>query len=147
MIGVDTSFLVAWAIPEHPDHATCRRLSSEAATAGRQFGLTSGILAEFIHVATDPRRFLHPLTTTEAIGIASFWSQAAEVTLLKQDATVTRQWLAWMAQHTLGRKRLLDTLIAATWHCAGIVEVYTLNPSDFAVFGHFTAYPPSSLSP
>jgi len=27
--------------------------------------------------------------------------------------------LAWLAEFDLGRKRLLDTLIAATWYAAG----------------------------
>ena len=45
MIGIDTSFLVAWAIPEHPAHQQCRRLAEEAASDQRTFALTSGILA------------------------------------------------------------------------------------------------------
>ena len=141
MIGLDTSFLIAWALPEHPDHAACRALSAQSALAGKTFGLTPGILAEFIHVATDARRFTKPLPMADALRIADFWAQAAEVQLLNQNAAVTRQWFAWQAQHQLGRKRLLDTLIAATWHCAGITEIYTLNPKDFAVFGQFTALP------
>jgi hypothetical protein len=31
----------------------------------------------------------------------------------------------------------LDTLIAATWHSAGIREIRTLNPRDFTVFDAF----------
>lgn len=141
MIGIDTSFLIAWAIPEHPDHAVCRALSLAAAQAGNTFALTPGILAEFIHVATDARRFARPLPMPDAVRLANFWSQAAEIQLLPQDAAVTQQWLAWLSEYQLGRKRLLDTLIAATWHCAGVTEIYTLNPSDFTVFGQFTAYP------
>lgn len=141
MIGIDTSFLVAWAIPEHPQHAACRTLSTEAVQAGRVFGLTPGILAEFIHVATDPRRFSQPLPMAEALRLARFWAQAVEVSLLRQDALVTEQWLLWMERFQLGRKRLLDTLIAATWHTSGISEIYTLNPADFVLFGHFTAFP------
>jgi predicted nucleic acid-binding protein len=141
MIGLDTSFLVAWAIPEHPLHDTCRALSDQAARAGRQFGLTPGILAEFIHVATDPRRFEKPLSMADALRLAQFWAQAVEVSLLRQDPPATAQWLHWMERYQLGRKRLLDTLIAATWHTAGITEIFTLNPGDFTIFQHFTAYP------
>ncbi len=141
MIGIDTSFLVAWAIPEHPDHAACRTLALQSTNAGRTFGLTQGILAEFVHVATDPRRFSQPLTIDVAIHFADFWSQAAEVRLLPQDQAVSQQWLTWMTQHQLGRKRLLDTLIAATWYCSGITEIYTLNPADFKIFNTFTALP------
>jgi predicted nucleic acid-binding protein len=141
MIGLDTSFLIAWAIPEHPDHITCRQLSSEAASNGRTFGLTLGILAEFLHVATDPKRFSKPLTMADAIHLADFWAQAAEVALLPQATDTCHQWLHWMHEHHLGRKRVLDTLIAATWQSAGITDIFTLNPSDFTLFGQFNAYP------
>jgi len=144
MIGIDTSFLVAWAIPEHPDHLECRRLSEQAAANRQTFGLASGILAEFIHVVTDPRRFSKPLDMETAAAIARFWGQAAEVRHLPQKQDVTRQWLDWLAEHRLGRKRLLDTLIAATWHVAGIRDIYTLNPGDFGVFNRFTAHPRQS---
>ena len=141
MIGIDTSFLVAWAIPEHPAHQECRRLAEEAASDQRTFALTSGILAVVIHVVTDSRRFARPLEMEAASAMARFWTNATEVRLLPQGQDVTRQWLDWLAEHRLGRKRLLDTLIAATWHVAGIRDVYTLNPNDFTVFRKFTAYP------
>ena len=141
MIGLDTSFLVAWAIKEHPDHECCRRLIDDAVRGGRSFGLTTGILAEFIHVATDPRRFAKPLAMADAIALAGFWSRAAEVTLLPQSGGVSATWLDWLHRHRLGRKRLLDTLIAATWREAAITEVYTLNPDDFEVFEGFTFSP------
>ncbi|MCX6868308.1 MAG: hypothetical protein NTV46_19300 [Verrucomicrobia bacterium] len=47
----------------------------------------------------------------------------------------------------LGRKRLLDTLIAATWHHAEIQEVFTLNPADFNIFDAFTFSPQTSGTP
>jgi len=46
----------------------------------------------------------------------------------------------------VGRKRLLDTLIAATWHHAGITEVFTLNPADFVIFANFTCRPDPNLN-
>ena len=112
-----------------------------AALAGKTLALTPCILAEFVHVVTDARRFSQPLTMADATRLAAFWSEATEVQLLPQDIPVTRQWLEWLVQHQLGRKRLLDTLIASTWHCAGITEIYTLNPKDFVIFGQFTALP------
>ena len=41
-------------------------------------------------------------------------------------------------QFRLGRKRLLDTLLAATWREAGVTQILTLNWSHFQVYGHFT---------
>ncbi len=141
MIGIDTSFLVAWAIAEHPDHAVCRQLAADASLQGHALGLTFGVLAEFVHVVTDPRRFTTPLDMTTALALSDYWSQAAEVTLIPQDAAITQQWITWMKQHQLGRKRVLDTVLAATWHQSGIQDVYTLNPADFTIFKQFIFYP------
>jgi len=44
----------------------------------------------------------------------------------------------------LGRKRLLDTLLAATYHHAGIQSVLTTNPADFATLGVFRCVTPGA---
>jgi predicted nucleic acid-binding protein len=140
MIGLDTNVLVAHAIADHPSHGQVRERIDRFVSDGRDLALTSGILSEFIHVVTDPRRFEKPLTMKEALEWAGFWSAAEEVTLLASDVAVHRQWLRWLEEHRLSRKRLLDTLIAATWHAAGVREVFTLNPRDFVIFGEFTIH-------
>jgi predicted nucleic acid-binding protein len=137
MIGLDTSILVAHAIAEHPQHEVTQRWLDEEIAKDQTFAITSGILAEFIHVVTDARRFETPLVVSEALGRAAFWSEALEVTLLAADDVVNALWLKWLADFQLGRKRLLDTLIAVTWHAAGFNEICTLNPRDFKVFDVF----------
>ena len=57
MIGLDTSILVAHAIAEHPRHEASRQWLDEEIASNRTFAITSGILAEFIHIVTDGRRF------------------------------------------------------------------------------------------
>jgi hypothetical protein len=37
----------------------------------------------------------------------------------------------------------IDTSFLATWHQAGITDIYTLNPADFTLFAHFTPHPAS----
>lgn len=140
MIGVDTNILVAYVIPEHPAHGKVRERIDHFRLEGRRLALTSGILAEFVHVVTDPKRFENPLTMTEALEWAAFWSDAMEVTIISTEIGAHRLWLDWLGQHRLGRKRLLDTLIAATWWSAGIREAFTLNPADFKIFGVFTLH-------
>ncbi len=140
MIGLDTSILVAHAISEHPQHGASLRWLDEEIAKGQTFAITSGILAEFIHIVTDGRRFESPLAISEALQRAVFWSEAREVTLLAADVEVNALWLKWLEDFHLGRKRLLDTLIAATWHAAGIRDVCTLNPRDFKVFDVFQIY-------
>ena len=55
------------------------------------------------------------------------------------------EWfLTAMQQHQLGRKRVLDTMLAATYRTAGITALLTLNAADFAVFEEFTCLGPAS---
>lgn len=67
MIGIDTNILVAHAIADHPSHRRVRESIDRLLAAGCVLALTSGILSEFIHIVTDPRRFEHPLTMAEAL--------------------------------------------------------------------------------
>ena len=140
MIGIDTDVLVAYVIPEHPAHGGVRERLGHFQSEGHRLALTSGILAEFIHFVTDPKRFEYPLTMTEALDWATFWSDAEGVVILSPDIAAHQQWLVWLEQHRLGRKRLLDTLIAAIWWSAGIRDVFTLNPGDFKIFDGFTIH-------
>jgi hypothetical protein len=43
-----------------------------------------------------------------------------------------------MREHQLGRKRLLDTRLAATYRAAGIAKILSSNARDFTTFGCFT---------
>jgi hypothetical protein len=45
------------------------------------------------------------------------------------------QTLHWMRQFSLGRKRILDTHLAAILYTSGVRRLLTANPSDFTVFG------------
>ena len=137
MIGLDTNVLVARVIPDHANHQWVSQRLTELTADGRNFAVSSVILSEFLHVVTDSNRFEKPLTIEEALKWAGFWSRSREVKLLKMDAVAHLQWLKWLEANKLGRKRLIDTLIAATWHTAGVTEIWSLNPADFRVFGVF----------
>jgi len=45
------------------------------------------------------------------------------------------QTILWMRQFNLGRKRILDTQLAAILHTNGVSRLLTSNPADFSVFG------------
>ena len=60
--------------------------------------------------------------------------------MLAADIAVAR-FHRWMRDHQLGRKRVLDTLLAATYRAAGVTSLLTLNASDFTVFGEFACVP------
>jgi predicted nucleic acid-binding protein len=136
--GIDTSFLVAVEVSSHAEHAACHARLQRLLKAEDQFGITSQVLAEFIHVVTDPRRFASPLMMAQAIERAEMWWNAAEVVQVFPTAESTLLFLNWLHEHHLGRKRLLDTLLASTLQGSGITSVLTLNRDDFSVFGIFT---------
>lgn len=142
--GIDTTFLVQVEVREVPGHEAARAwLDAALAKHPQPLALAPQVLAEFIHVVTDPRRFATPLSMEEALGKAQGWCEACEVRLIYPSLDSTRLALLWLRQHRLGRKRLLDTQLAATYYSEGITRLLTLNMSDFEVFGVFQ--PPALL--
>jgi predicted nucleic acid-binding protein len=137
--GFDTSFLVAAEVAEHPEHAAVWQRITQLRAQGARFGLTTPVLAEFVHIVTDARRFTQPLTMAEALIKARVWWEAAEVEHVTANDEAVRWFLEAMAKHQLGRKRILDTMLAATYRGAGITSLLTLNGADFAVFGEFSS--------
>jgi predicted nucleic acid-binding protein len=92
------------------------------------------IVTEFLHVATDNRRFSPPLTMTEALDWMEDFTSNSTVSLIQPTDESFRQMLRWMREFRLGRKRILDTHLAATLHTSGVRRLLTSNPEDFKVF-------------
>lgn len=142
MIGADTSFLVALAVREHPAHEAARRLFDDDIVGGTAtLALAPQVLAELCHVVTDPRRFERPLAMPEAVELAEGWWHAQECRPVEVDAEVGALFLTWMHELGLSRKRLLDTLLAATYYRAGVRRLATTDWRDFARYGVFEIVP------
>jgi predicted nucleic acid-binding protein len=141
--GLDTGFLVAAEVLEHTEHVAARGTLARLLAAGDLIAIAPQVLAEFIHVVTDPRRFAHPLDMTAARRLVEQWWTAREVMRVFPNDASTWQFLSWLQQFSLGRKRLLDTLLAATYQQAGIQSLLTTNPADFALFGVFRCLTPA----
>jgi len=105
--------------------------------AGHCFALPPQTLAEFIHIVTDAKRMPKPLAMSEAIARAEHWWQAAKVVRVFPDGDCVMDFLGRLSRHQLGRKRLLDTLLAATFHLAGIRRPISNNERDYKVLGNF----------
>ena len=144
--GLDTGFLVAAEVAEHPAHVLARAKLGELIDRGDTLAMAPQIVVEFLHIVTDAKRFASPLQMPVAIGVAEQWWTARDVVPVFPNDLAVRQHLAWMQQHFLGRKRLLDTLLAATYWQAGISSILTTNPSDFTVFGCFQCVTPSVIA-
>jgi predicted nucleic acid-binding protein len=142
--GLDTGFLVAAEVREHAAHADARARLAQVLSAGDNIAIAPQVLAEFIHVVTDPRRFTQPLDLAAARRVAEQWWTSSDVAQVFPDAGAVRQFFIWLQQFSLGRKRLLDTFLAATYRQAGIQSLLTTNQSDFLIFGVFTCISPTA---
>lgn len=138
MMGIDTTFLVQLEIQEAAAHpAALAMLRREILGRDREAALAPQVLSEFIHVVTDPRRFERPLSMAQALAKANFWWNAREMERVFPQEQTVGQFLTWMGEHRLGRKRLLDTLLAATYYDNGVTRIVTSNARDYQVFGVF----------
>lgn len=144
--GMDTGFLVAAEVVEHNDHIAAKTKLAALIGAGDRIAIAPQVLAEFIHIVTDPRRFTKPLDVAAALQAAQQWWTAVEVVHIFPDDGATGRFLGWLQQFALGRKRLLDTLLAATYHRAGITSILTTNAADFSVFGVFACITPQPVA-
>jgi predicted nucleic acid-binding protein len=118
-----------------PRHAAARRLLDlEVQRHGNSMALVPQVIQEFLHVVTDPRRFERPLSMKDGLRWArSLWGAAEVVRVLPAPAVLDRT-LELIAQLRLGRKRILDTALAATLELAGVRRLATFNPDDFRSF-------------
>lgn len=135
--GIDTDFLVAVEIRDHPFHQHADALVNHLLEGNHAFALAPQTLAEFIHVVTDPRRMPIPLLVEDAVARAEYWWQADAVVRVFPEGVAAECFLTWLRKYRLGRKRLLDTMLAATFFQSGIRRVITNNEADYRVFGVF----------
>ncbi len=77
--GMDTGMLVAAEVLEHAAHLAARNTLARLIAAGDSIAIAPQVLAEFIHIVTDSRRFTMPLDMTAAIRPAEKWWTAREV--------------------------------------------------------------------
>lgn len=138
MIGLDTTVLIAHELQVVPLHRQVRiNIALLCREKGMHFGLAPQVLQEFLHVATDPRRFQRPLTMEQALSRANFWWDASEVVHCHINDKSWQYAISWIEKYSLGRKRILDTTLAAIYHDCGIQSFATANPADFRAFGVF----------
>jgi predicted nucleic acid-binding protein len=135
ILGIDTDVLVSWLVKVSPRHVDARRLiESQVRERGGLIALTPLVVQEFLHVVTDPRRFEEPLSMPEAIQrIGEIW-ESEEVVRILPSSEVMPRTLELLADLRLGRKRILDTALAATLESAEVRRLATFNPGDFRIF-------------
>jgi predicted nucleic acid-binding protein len=142
MTGLDCNILVQLALADHPANAATVAAVQTEVQSGSRLVFPSLVINEFLHVITDARRFNPPLTMVEALDWVENFLANPAVGLLEPTPESLRQTLRWMREFNLGRKRILDTHLAAVLHTAGVRCLLTSNSSDFNVFGAFEIVTP-----
>jgi predicted nucleic acid-binding protein len=134
MIGLDCNILVQLAIADHPANAKTLAAVQVETARGEKLVFPPLVATEFLHVVTDERRFAPPLTMNEAMSWLEDFLANPSVGLVQPSDASLDQTLEWMRRYALGRKRILDTHLAAVLHTSGVPRLLTSNPADFAVF-------------
>lgn len=143
IVGLDTTVLVQLEIKDTPGHAAARRWLRSQVQDGHRLALTTQVLAEFFHIVTDPARFPHPLDMRSALARGEALWNADETVHAHSNEQANDLFVEWMRTHRLGRKRILDTMLAATYFANGITHLATSNARDFAIFGVFQIHRPA----
>jgi len=135
MIGLDTDVVVHWAMDGASRHEEVRDwIRNEVSERRNRLALTQQVLREVVHVTTDPRRFEIPLSMKEALRMTLELWNGEEVVRVLPTVRVYDRTCELMERYRLGRKRILDTSLAATLEAADVTRLATLNPGDFTVF-------------
>ncbi len=137
MTGLHCNILVQLSMPRHPFHLQTVQSVQREATRGDGFVLLPLVVAEFLHTVTDPKRFNPPRSMPEAVDWMDNFLTNPSVRLEQTPKEALRIGFEWMHRLKLGRKRILDTQLAASLHLAGVGRLITSNPDDFRVFGVF----------
>jgi predicted nucleic acid-binding protein len=118
-----------------PEHGVVKGfLARQLARQDVTLFVTPSVLHEFVHVVTDPRRFEPPVGMGEALALARLYLGRANVECVATDDEALAEALDLVDRHRLGRKRLADTLLAATLLGHGVRQLVTCNRGDFEVF-------------
>lgn len=134
-LGLDTNVLVYAHLAALPEHGVVRQfLAAQLARRDITLVVTPSVLHEFLHVVTDPRRFDPPVSMAEAVALARLYLGRANVLCVPTDAEALAEALVLVERHGLGRKRLADSLLAATLIRHGVHDLLTCNRSDFEAF-------------
>ena len=141
--AVDTNVLIYTHMPSLPAYERVRRyIMTQLGDPDVTLIVTPLVLHEFVQVVTDARRFDPPLTMSEALATARLYLGKSNVMCVGADEAVATAAFNLRDRFQLGRKRIADTLLAATLARYEVRELITCNPGDFEVFDELTVVDP-----
>lgn len=143
--GLDTNVLIYAHLPAFAEHEPVKAFLEDLLRAEDvHLAVTPNVLHELIHVVTDGRRFEPPVPMAEATALARRYVGRSNVACLAVEAEAVALALDLVDRHRLGRKRLADALLAATYLHHGVGALITCDPGGFAAFEGLAVVDPRS---
>jgi toxin-antitoxin system PIN domain toxin len=143
--GLDTNVLVYAHMPALTQHEKVRGfLLDQLNDPDTTLAITPSTMHEFVHIVTDSKRFDPPVGMAEALAVARIYLGRSNVECLTISEEVLYRAFDLLERHRLGKKRIADTLLAATLQHHKIAELVTCNPADFQVFEDLAVIDPRS---
>ena len=144
-LALDTDVLIAWLVRSVPRHAEARAVvEAELRRDGGRIAIAPQVCWEFLHVVTDDRRFERPCSMDEAMALVRAVWNARETERLPPAAELVPRVLDLLREHRLGRKRILDTALAAALEAGGVRRLATYNVRDFQCFAFLEPASPAA---
>lgn len=137
MTGIDTCFLVDLDADESPRHEGAVSLFNTWRRTDQYLAVYYNVFLEYQHIITDPKRFATPLSVPEAVERVWYWAEQDRIRVLYPDDNSFKRAQMWLSMYHLGRNRLLDTHMAATYAEQGVTTLWTANVKDFKIFNMF----------
>jgi predicted nucleic acid-binding protein len=93
MIGLDCNILVQLAFAEHPLNTKSHAIVGAEIESGTDLVFPSLVITEFLHIATDARRFSPPFTMPEAMAwVQEFMTNPAVRLLEPTQVSLDQHW-------------------------------------------------------
>lgn len=137
MTGIDTNFLVDLDIIESPRHKKAEEIFRNWLFTDEPLFIYYHVFLEYQHIVTDSKRFSKALTMEESIERSVFWQNQERIKVIYPDGASQNLAQSWIKQYKLGRKRIIDTNLAAAYFSHNIQTIWTATPVDFEIFSCF----------
>jgi hypothetical protein len=111
---------------------------------GGRIALAPQVCWESLHVVTDERRFERPCSMDEGSALLRAVGNARKTERLAPTAHVMPRVLELLREHRRGRKRLLDTALAATLAAGGVRRRGTYDVRAYGCFGFIQTVSPEA---
>lgn len=134
-LALDTNVLIPWLVRSAPRHDEARSfVDAELGRDGARIAIAPQVCWEFLYVVTDDRRFERPCSMEDARALVRAVWNARETERLPASVEVVPRVLDLLREHRLGRRRILDTALAASLEAGGVRRLATYNVRDYRCF-------------